>query len=74
MSQEQINISHMQCWLFRLAQTRWNKTPEETALLFKQHDVFAFIAEFYDTLHLSSYGHALGDVEAMLRKKGVLVS
>lgn len=34
MSQEQINISHMQCWLFRMAQSKWNKTPEETASLF----------------------------------------
>lgn len=64
----------MQCWLFRLAQIRWNKTPEETALLFQQYDVFSFIAELYDTLHLSSYAHALVDIEAMLKQKGVIVS
>lgn len=74
MSQEQINISHMQCWLFRLAQSRWNMTPEETAVLFKQFDIFSFIEEFYDSLHLSSYSHALGDIEAMLRQKGVVLS
>lgn len=74
MSQEQINISHMQCWLFRMAQSKWNKTPEETASLFKQYNVFAFIEEFYDTLHLSSYGHALTSIEAMLTQKGVLLS
>lgn len=74
MSQEQINISHMQCWLFRMAQTKWNKTPEETTALFKQNDVFAFIEELYDTLHLSSYAHALTDVEQMLEQKGVLLS
>lgn len=74
MSQEQINISHMQCWVFRMAQSKWNKTPEETTALFKQHDVFAFVEEFYDTLHLSSYGHALTSIEAMLAQKGVLLS
>ena len=74
MSQEQINISHMQCWMFRMAQSKWNKTPEETASLFKQHDVFAFVEEFYDILHLSSYSHALASIEEMLAKKGVLLS
>ena len=74
MSQEQINISHMQCWMFRLAQSRWNKTPEETAALFIRHDVLSFIAEFYDTLHLSSYVHVLEEIETMLKQKGVLLA
>lgn len=73
MSQEQINISHMQCWLFRLAQSEWNKTPAEIATLFKQYDVFSFISECYDLLHLSSYHHALHDIEKMLVAKGVTV-
>lgn len=74
LSQEQINISHMQCWLFRLAQSQWNKTPEETADLFQRYDVLSYIAELYDMLHLSSYSHALTDIEAMLRQKGVVLS
>lgn len=73
MRQKQINISHMQCWVFRLAQTRWNKTPMETAMLFKQHDVFPFIEEFYDTLHMSSYDHALDVITTMLKQNGVLI-
>lgn len=73
MSQEQINISHMQCWIFRMAQRKWNRTPEETAAIFQAHDIFAFIAEFYDTLHLSSYAYALEDIERMLVQKGVAV-
>lgn len=73
MSQEQINISHMQCWLFRLAQSKWNKSAEETAALFKKHDIFTFIADCYDTLHLSSYQHALTDIEALLIQKGVAI-
>ncbi len=73
MSQEQINISHMQCWLFRLAQSKWSQTPEETTALFKQYDIFDYIADCYDVLHLSSYHHALNDIEALLAQKGVIV-
>lgn len=73
MSQEQINISHMQCWLFRMAQSEWNMTPVETARLFKQYDVFSFISECYDMLHLSSYHYALHEIETMLAQKGVSV-
>ena len=73
MSQEQINISHMQCWLFRLAQTKWKKTPEETTELFQRFGLFDYISECYDVLHLSSYHHALEDIESVLAAKGVLV-
>ncbi len=73
MSQEQINISHMQCWLFRLAQRKWNKTPEETTAIFRQHNLFGYIAECYETLHLSSYQYALSDLEHILEQEGVVV-
>lgn len=73
MSQEQINISHMQCWLIRLAQSKWNKTAEEIATLFKEHGILDYIADCYDTLHLSSYQHALIDLELLLAQKGVVV-
>ncbi len=73
MSQEQINISHMQCWLFRLAQKKWNIPPEETASLFKKHDLFGYISDCYDILHLSSYECALLDLEDILSRKGVAV-
>ncbi len=72
MSQEQINISHMQCWLFRLAQSKWNLSPAETAQLFRQHDLFGYIAQSYDVLHLSSYQHALHELEELLASKGAL--
>ncbi len=73
MSQEQINISHMQCWLFRLAQRKWNKTSKETATLFREFDLFGYISDCYDILHLSSYQYALSDVEQYLARKGVVV-
>ena len=73
MSQKEISISHMQCWLFRLAQSKWNKTAEETTQLFKQYDILGYISECYDTLHLSSYHQALADIEALLKQRGVAV-
>lgn len=73
MSPEQINISHMQCWLVRLAQSKWNKSAEEIASLFKQYGILDYISDCYDTLHLSSYQHALAELELLLAKKGVVV-
>ena len=73
MSQEQINISHMQCWLFRLAQAQWNLSPEKTAEIFKQNDILGYISECYDVLHLSSYQNALRDIEKILSKRGIQV-
>lgn len=73
MSQYQIDIADMQCWVFRMAQTKWHLSPEDCATIFKQHDVLGFIAKCYDVLHLSSYECALDDVEEMLRNHGVVV-
>jgi hypothetical protein len=71
MSQHQIDIADMQCWVFRMAQTRWNLDAPECAQIFQQYGVFAFIETCYDALHLSSYQCALDDVEEMLRNQGV---
>lgn len=73
MNQNEIDIADMQCWVFRMAQTKWNLSPSECARIFKQYDVFDFIAKCYDILHLSSYQCVLDDVEEMLRNRGVIV-
>lgn len=73
MSQYQIDIADMQCWIFRMAQTKWHLSPEECASIFKQYDIFGFINKCYDILHLSSYECALDDVEELLKNKGVVV-
>ena len=73
MSQNQIDIADMQCWVFRMVQTKWNLSPSECVKIFKQYDIFGFIAKCYDILHLSSYQCALDDVEEMLRNRGVIV-
>ena len=73
MSQYQIDVADMQCWVFRMAQTRWRMSPKECAAVFIQHDILGFISRCYDILHLSSYECALDDIEEMLRNRGVAV-
>ena len=63
----------METWLFFQAQKKWNKTPEETAEIFKQYGLFDYVANCYDYLHLSSYELALEDIEMLLRNKGASV-
>nr|WP_256368289.1 DUF3791 domain-containing protein [Adlercreutzia sp. ZJ473] len=60
----------MQCWLLRMAEKKWHMPAPQVAALFQQHDVFGYLAGFYDILHLSSYDLALADVESYLRSKG----
>ena len=64
-------IHHMQCWLFRNAQTKWNKTPAETAQLFDKYALFKYIEDCYEILHVSSYLSALNDLEEILAANGV---
>ena len=73
MSKTQIGIADMQCWVFRKAQKKWNMSPSECADIFKKYDLFGFISECYDLLHVSSYQCALEDIEEILHSKGVTV-
>ncbi len=73
MSQEHINITDMQCRVYRMAQRKWRLSPEECTKLFQQYDIFGFISDCYDTLHLASYECALRDVEEILQNDGVSV-
>lgn len=73
MSEREVDVADMQCWVFRMAQTKWKLSPQECANLFQKHDVFGFLDECYDSLHLNSYACALADVETLLRNEGVAV-
>lgn len=68
---DMIDITDMICRLFRLAEKSWKKTPAETAEIFRQYNILEFIAECYDSLHLSSDQCALEDIEVLLRNHGV---
>ncbi len=73
MSQREINITDMQCSIYRMAQRKWNITPAECTDLFQKYNIFGFISDCYDTLHLSDYACTLRDVEEILRNNGVTV-
>ena len=71
MSERELDIADMQCWVFRLAQTKWKMSSKACAELFKKYDVFGFINDCYDSLHLNSYACALADVEILLKNRWV---
>lgn len=73
MSNRDLDIADMKCWVFHMAQVRWNMTPKNCAEIFKRYNVLKFIEECYDLLHLSSYECALNDVEELLRNQGVKI-
>lgn len=73
MSQTQIDIADMQCWVFRKAQKKWNMSSAECTDLFKKYDLLGFISECYDLLHVSSYQCALDEIEEILHTKGIAV-
>ena len=71
--EREIDIADMQCWVFRMAQKRWNITSVQCAEIFHDNDVLNFIRENYDILHMSSYECALDDVEILLKNRGISV-
>ena len=71
MRQKQLDIADMQCWVFRMAQTRWNISAHRLVDIFRQYKILDFIADCYDILHLSGYECALDDVERLLSNEGV---
>ena len=73
MNERQLNIADMQCWVFRMAQSKWNLSSSDCAELFKKYDVLGFVSECYDILHLNSYSCVLHDVEILLKNRGVSV-
>ena len=68
-----IDIADMQCWVFRLVQSKWKTSPTDCAELFKKYNILGFLADRYDILHLNSYECALNDVETLLKNRGVTI-
>lgn len=64
-------IHDMQCWLFRNAQTKWNKTSMETLELFDKYRLFEYVEDCFGLLHTASYASALKDLEEILLANGV---
>ena len=47
MSERQLDIADMQCWVFRMAQSRWNMSAADCSELFRKYDILGFISECY---------------------------
>lgn len=56
-----------------MAQSKWKMTAKDCSELFRKYNVFDFIADCYDILHLNSYECVLNDVEELLRNRGVVL-
>lgn len=73
MEERNIDIEDMQCWVFRMAQMKWKISAKYCAKLFEKYDIWGFIEECYDILHLNGYSCVLSDIEILLKNKGVMV-
>lgn len=73
MNNHAVDVADMQCWIFRMAQTKWKMSPEQCSDLFSKYDIFGFIADCYDLLHLNGYENTLHEVETILKIKGVVL-
>lgn len=68
---ESRNMNHMKCYLFRMAQQKWNLSPSMTAKIFNENKLFDYIANCYGSLHLSSYQLVLNDLETIIKNRRV---
>ena len=74
MTEREIDIADMQCWVFRMAQSRWKISPTDCSVLFKKFDIFGYIVECYDLVCTYSYSHVVDDAEAILAAHSVFVN
>lgn len=65
------DILSMQIRLFRQFMERHNLDKSNASKIFKTHDIFGFIADCYDALHISSDACALNDIDTLLQNSGV---
>ena len=71
MSPRDVDIADMQCWIFCLADRKWNIGSKRCSEIFKHYKLLEYLRDDYDYLHLSSYDCALEDLEAYLNRRGV---
>lgn len=74
MKYEKIDITDMQCWVFRLAQKKWNISAQRCTDIFRQYHILDYIEECYDVLHVRSYQAVLEDVEDILSGNGMVMA
>ena len=63
----------MQIRILRIASTRLHKSLKETAILFRQYDVLAYIRTGYGIFHVEGDDAVFEDVRNYLITKGAVV-
>ncbi len=69
-TEKEIEIADMQCHVFHAAQKKWQLSGAECAAIFEKYKLLDFIRDCYDLLHVSSYDHAVSELEDILAAKG----
>ncbi len=69
--EREIEIADMQCWVFRLAQKKWNLSPTQCADLFERRRLLEYVSDCYEILHVSGYQRVVEELEEILRTDGV---
>ena len=67
------DVNNMKMWVFRLAQTKWNKSSGQCARFFAKNGIFSIISDCYDYLHLMSYKSVVTEIEEILESRGVKI-
>ena len=60
----------LQIRLFRLAQLRWNRTPEECVRIFEEYAVNDYIRTCYEEYHVQGDEADIVDIEKYLKGRG----
>ncbi len=69
MTERELDISDMKCWVFQMAQSQWKITSQLCSEIFKKYDILGFISDCFDFLSYNSHNCALHDVETLLKNK-----
>ena len=65
------DVNNMKCWVFRMAQKKWNIASPECSKIFADYHLFDCISEGYDYLHLMSYKSVVDELETILHSSTV---
>ncbi len=70
---EELQILYMQARLVRLASEKWNKPFYEVNDIFKEKNVYHYIAELWGIFHVEGDEAVFDDIEEYLRAKGTKI-
>ena len=71
---EMINeMLYMENRLFRMFQDQYHTTPARTNQIFNAHQIWNYIEQTYDMLHLNGDESALAEIVSLLRVNGAVL-